>query len=444
MLELDTEVRTASDPGWDEARQAWNLSVDQHPEAVAFPESAEDVAAVVVAARDRGLRVTAQATGHGATPLGPLDRTVLIKTSRMRAASVDAEARVARVEAGAQWMDVVELAAEHGLAGLAGSAPDVGIAGYTLGGGQGWLGRKYGLACNSVVAAEVVLGDGRRVRADASNEADLFWALRGGGGSFGIVTALDFRLYPVASLYAGNLYWPWERASEVLHAWRELTLSAPDELSSLGRILQYPPLPLLPEHLRGRQFVVVESALIGDEAAGAELLAPLRALGPEMDTVATIPPTMLHTLHNDPPQPVPGRGDGGLLAELPAEAVDAFVATVGPESGSPLLGAEIRHFGGAMATAPEDAGAMPAIPAPYGTFCVGMAPVPPAIAAVEAHLDRVAEALRPWAADHDFPNLKDRPSDPVRLFGASSAARLAEVKAQVDPDGVIRANHPVV
>src|SRR5688500_3742780 len=330
MLELDMDVRTSADPDWDAARQAWTLSVDQRPEAVAFPAGADEVAEVVVAAAERGLGVAAQATGHGATPLGPLDGTVLIKMDRMRGASVDGGARTARVEGGAQWQDVVALAAEHGLAGLAGSAPDVGVAGYTLGGGTGWLGRKHGLASNSVTAVELVLADGRQVRATADGERDLFWAVRGGGGSFGIVTALELALYPAPSLYAGNLYGPWGRAGEVLRAWREWTGSVPDELTSIGRILQYPPLPLLPEHLRGRQFVVVESAFLGDEAEGAELLAPLRALGPEMDTVATIPPTLLHTLHNDPPQPVPGRGDGGLLRELPAAAVDAFLAACGP------------------------------------------------------------------------------------------------------------------
>ncbi|HEX8083649.1 MAG TPA: FAD-binding oxidoreductase [Solirubrobacteraceae bacterium] len=443
MLELDIDVVTSADPDWDAARQAWNLSVDQRPAAVAFPADADEVSAAVVVARERGLRVAAQATGHGATPLGPLDGTLLLKMSRMRGATVDPEAGVARVGGGAQWQDVVAPAAEHGLAGLAGSAPDVGIAGYTLGGGTGWLGRRYGLACNSVTAVELVLADGRQVRATAHNERDLFWATRGGGGSFGIVTALEFALHPVAALYAGNLYWPWERAHEVLHAWREWTAGVPDEMTSIGRIVQYPPLPMLPEHLRGRQFVVIESAACGGEAAGAELIAPLRALGPEMDTAATIPPTLLHTLHNDPPQPVPGRGDGGLLGELPPAAVDAFLATCGPGSGSPFVGAEIRHFGGALARAPHDAGAQPAIPAPYGTFCVGMAPMPEMHQAVEAHLDRFADAMRPWDAERDFLNLKDRPADPRRLFGSAAARMLRQIKDQVDPDDVFRANHPV-
>jgi hypothetical protein len=443
MLELDIDVRTPADPEWDAARQAWNLSVDQRPEAVAFPVSADEVVRVVDSARERGLRVAAQATGHGATPMGSLEGTVLIKLERMRGASVDAEARTARVEGGAQWQDVVPPAAEHGLAALAGSAPDVGVAGYSIGGGTGWLGRKYGLASNSITAVELVLADGSRVRADADTERDLFWAVRGGGGSFGVVTALEFALYPVATLYAGNLYWPWERASDVLHAWREWTGGVPDELTSIGRIVQYPPLPMLPDHLRGRQFVVIESAFIGDEAAGAELLEPLRALGPEMDTVATIPPTMLHTLHNDPPQPVPGRGDGGLLTGLPVEAVDAFLSVTGPGSGSPFVGAEIRHFDGALGRTPDNAGAQPTIPTPYGTFCVGMAPMPEMQQAVEAHLDRFAEAMRPWAGGRDFLNLRDRPADPTRSFGASAARMLKQIKGQVDPQNVIRANHPV-
>jgi hypothetical protein len=443
MLDLGTDVRTAADADWDTARQAWNLAVDQRPEAVAFPESAQDVAGAVRAARERGLRVAPQATGHGVTPLGSLDGTVLLKTERMRDVSVDPAAATARVAAGVQWMEVVGPAAEHGLAGLAGTAPDVGVVGYTLGGGTGWLGRRYGLASNNVTAIELVTGDGSHVRADAQSEPDLFWALRGGGGSFGIVTAMEFRLVPVASLYAGNLYWPWERAGEVLHAWREWAETVPDELTSLGRIVQYPPLPLLPEHLRGRSFVIVESAFIGDEEQGAELLAPLRALRPEMDTASQMPPTMLHTLHNDPPAPVPGRGDGGLLDALPPEAVDAFVAVAGPGAGSPLANAELRHLGGAFARAPEDGGVVSGLAAPYAMYCVGMTPTPEAQARVVAYLDRVDQELAPWRSERAFFNFKDRPSDPETLFGAGATRRLREVKARVDPDDVIRANHAV-
>ena len=255
------------DPRWNEARVAWNLAVDQQPAAVALPESAADVMAVVRWARSRGLRVAPQGTGHNAAAMGSLAHTVLVKTERMRGVEIDAERRIARVEAGVLWAEVSEAAAEHGLAALAGSSPDVGVVGYSLGGGISWLARRYGLAANSVTAVELVNADGELVRADADNESELFWALRGGGGSFGVVTALEFQLYPIAEVYAGVLFFPIERGKEVLHAWRNWLEDVPDEVTSVGRFLQFPPIPDIPEPLRGGSFVVVEATSLLDEAA---------------------------------------------------------------------------------------------------------------------------------------------------------------------------------
>jgi FAD/FMN-containing dehydrogenase len=362
---LAGKIVLPEDSGWDAARQAWNLSVDQRPVAVVLPETAEDVAAVVEVAGAHGVRVAAQGTGHSAGPMGPLEGTVLVKTSRMRGFEIDAEANRARVQAGVLWGDVVPAAAAHGLAALAGSAKDVGVVGYTLGGGIGWLARRYGLACSSVLAVEAVTADGRIVRADADSEPDLFWALRGGGGSFAIVTALEFALYPVAEVYAGALFWPLERAGEVLHAWSELVTVAPDELTSLGRLMQFPPIPEVPEPFRGHAFVIVEAAYCGPEADRAALVQPLRGLGPEMDTLATIPVDGLGELHMDPPQPVPFAGDGMLLSELPADAVDALVGIAGAGSGSPLLSVEVRHLGGALASASASNGALSSIDAGF-------------------------------------------------------------------------------
>jgi FAD/FMN-containing dehydrogenase len=234
------DIELPADEGWDAARQAWNLSVDQRPVAVALPESAEDVAAVVKFVADRGLRVAPQGTGHSAAPLGPLDETILIKTARMRGVEIDAEGRRARVLAGTLWGDVMPRAAEHGLAALAGSAKDVGVVGYTLGGGIGWLARSRGLAANSVLGVEAVTADGRIVHAHADSEPELFWAVRGGGGSFAVVNALEFTLHTIAEVYAGALFWPMDRAAEVLHAWRELIADAPRVLTSLGRLMQFP------------------------------------------------------------------------------------------------------------------------------------------------------------------------------------------------------------
>jgi FAD/FMN-containing dehydrogenase len=200
---LELVVIAPGDPTWDEAREAWNLAVDQNPVAVAFPESASHVAALVDFARYHGLRVAPQGTGLPVGAIDSLDDALLVKTERMRDVSIDPVTRTARVGAGALWMDVTAAASEHGLAALAGSSPDVGVVGYTLGGGLSWMARRHGLAASSVTAVELVTADGRLVRADADRHPDLFWALRGGSGSFGIVTALEFELYPVAEVYAG-------------------------------------------------------------------------------------------------------------------------------------------------------------------------------------------------------------------------------------------------
>jgi hypothetical protein len=277
----DRTILIPGDPGWDDARKAWNLAVDQRPAAVALPTSPQDVVAAIQYARDHGLRAAAQGTGHNAAPLGPLADTVLVKTSAMRRVSIDPAARIARVEAGAVWQEIANAAAKHGLAALAGSSPDVGVAGYTLGGGMSWLSRAYGLAANNVEAIELVTADGRPVRADAGTEPDLFWALRGGGGNFGVVTAIELRLFPITEVYAGLLWWPAGAASQVLQAWRELTQGGlPDEFTTTARLMNFPPIPDIPEQIRGRSFTVIDVIHLGAAAEADRLLAPLRALDP--------------------------------------------------------------------------------------------------------------------------------------------------------------------
>ena len=232
---LHGEVYGPGDPGWDDARRAWNLAVDQRPAAVALPVTDADVVAVVDYAREEGLRVAVQGTGHGASAGASLEGTILVNTKRMRGVRIDPGTRRARVRAGALWADVTGPASAYGLAPLAGTAGDVGVVGYTLGGGLGWLGRKHGLACNSVTAIELVTADGRHVRTDHANDPELFWALRGGGGELGVVTAMEFELYPVEALEAGALLWPVERAAEIFAAWRDWTVTVPEEVSSLCR-----------------------------------------------------------------------------------------------------------------------------------------------------------------------------------------------------------------
>jgi FAD binding domain len=384
------------DESWDEARRAWNLAVDQRPAAVALPETADDIVEIVDFAREHGLRVAPQGTGHNAGPLGWLDETILLKTSRMRRVQIDPESRRARVEAGVLWMEVTEAAAEHGLAALAGSSPDVGVVGYSLGGGLSWLARKHGLASNNITAIELVTSDGRHVRCDAENEPDLFWALRGGGGNFGVVTSIDFRLFPIAEVYAGWLIFPIERGAEVLNAWQEWTETVPDEMTSVGRLLNIPPLPVVPEPLRGRSVVVVETIFIGDEAEGAELIAPLRALGPEIDTHALMPASALQTLHMDPEEPIPGKGDGMMLDAFTPEAVARVTDLV--RSDSPLLSVEIRHLGGAVGRTSPDHGVLASLEAEYLMFAVGIPMTPELGEAIERDVALLQRALSRWDA----------------------------------------------
>ncbi len=437
---LDGDAIGPDDPSWDEARRAWNLAVDQRPAAVVLPESAVDVVATVSFAHEQGLRIAPQGTGHGAAALGDLEGTILLKTTRMRGVEIDPQARIARVEAGALWIDVVEAAAEHGLAALAGSSPDVGVVGYTLGGGLSWLSRKYGIGANQVTAIEGVTASGERFRTDRDNEPDLFWALRGGGGSFAIVTSIEFNLFPIAEVYAGILWFPVERAAEILKAWRAWTTDLPDEMTSVGRILQFPPIPEIPEPVRGRSFVVVQAIWLGEHSEGDRLLEPLRGLGPVMDTIAPMPIAELSRLHMDPEGPAPGVGDGGMLSDVDDELIDGFVERV---VGTPILSAELRHLGGAVARRSSLHGAIDAWEAPYITYALGIAPTPELGAAVHGFVSQLMSALEPWEAEHSYLNFAETRRKPTTLFSSTCYHRLRQIKAMLDPHDVIRSNHPV-
>ncbi len=435
---------TPGDPGWDDARQAWNLTVDQHPAAVALPACVQDVVDTVRFASEHGLRVAAQGTGHNAGPLGSLAGTILIKTTSMRQVSIDPGAKIARAEAGAVWRDVVGAAAKHGLAALAGTSPDVGVTGYTTGGGISWLGRAHGLAANNVEAIEVVTADGRLVRADAGTETDLFWALRGGGGSFGVVTAIELRLFPVTEVYAGQLWWPADAASPVLQAWRELTQGGPpEEFTSAARLANFPDVPAIPEHLRGRSVVVVFVSHLGRPAEADALLAPLRALRPATDTIQIMPAKDLGHLHMDPEQPTPSVGDALMLASLPAEAIEAFARVAGPGPDTRIVWAEVLHIGGEMKRARPVSGALAALDAEYQVSAGGSAPSPQDVPAVERSVAAVAAALRPWAARQMYLNLADTSRDPASFWTPEAYDRLRRIKAAIDPDDLIRSNHPV-
>jgi FAD binding domain len=443
-LSIAGRVATPTDPDWGEARQAWNLAADQRPAAVAFVEGADDVAEVVGFAAREGLKVSGQGTGHGAVALGPLDGVILIKTERMRGVEVDAEARTARAEAGVLALELGEAAQEAGMSSLPGSSPDVGVTGYTLGGGLSWLGRRHGFACNRVTAIELVAADGDPRRVDADHDPDLFWALRGGGGGYAIVTALHLSLLPIAEAYAGALLFPAEVGADAVRAYRDWTATIPDEVTSIVRFLRPPPVPDVPEPLRDRPLLTLGAACIGSRDEGEAIVAPLREIGePIMDTFDQIPAAGLSRIHMDPEQPVPGLGHHALIGELPDEAIDAFVGAAGPDAGSPLLVAELRHLGGALGRPAESGGALSKLDAGFVMLGVGLPMTPELGEAIERHLDHLHSAMQPWVADGGYFNFAERPCDVEAILPPETCSRLAEVKRSWDPDGMIVANHPL-
>jgi FAD/FMN-containing dehydrogenase len=366
-LAIDGRVATPGDADWDEARAAWNLDADQRPAAVAIVESADDVAAVARFAAENGLNIAGQGTGHGAGPLADaLEGAILVKTQKLRGIEIEPETETARVEAGVLSAELGKAANEHGLVFMPGSSPDVGVTGFTLGGGLSWFGRRHGFACNRVTAIELVTADGEARTVDAENDPDLFWALRGGGGSYALVTALHVRLLPLGEAYGGILIFPAEVGAEAVRTYRDWAADAPEEFTSVVRFVTPPPIPDVPEPLRGKPLLTIDGAFIGSKEDGDALLAPLRAIGePIMDSFAPMPTAGLSFIHMDPENPVPGIGDGMTLRELSDEAIDAWVGVAGVDSGSPLLLSEIRHVGGALGREDENGGALSKLDAAF-------------------------------------------------------------------------------
>ncbi|HEY6731451.1 MAG TPA: FAD-dependent oxidoreductase [Solirubrobacterales bacterium] len=443
-LAIAGRIATPNDADWDQARMGWNLVADPQPSAVAFVESGDDIAAVVRFAAENGLRVTGQGTGHGAAALGSLEDTVLIKTERMRGVEIDAGASTARVEAGVLSVELAEAAQAQGLSSLPGSSPDVGVTGFTLGGGLSWFGRKYGFACNRVRALELITADGEARTVDADNEPDLFWALRGGGGDYAIVVALHLDLVPIKDAYAGAFLWPAAVGANALRIYRDWAAGVGENVTSVVRFLTPPDVPDVPEPLRGTPLLTIDGACIGSREEGEATFAPLLEIGePMMSTFDQVPPAALCRIHMDPEQPVPGLGHHTVLRELPDEAIDVFVSLAGPDSGTPLLLTELRHMGGAMGRPDASGGALSHLDAEWAMLGIGMPMTPELGQAINAQLDRLKDELSPWGADGGYFNFAERACDADAILPPEVCARLAEVKRKWDPDGRITANHVV-
>jgi len=442
---LAGRVHLPGDPGYDAARTPWNFAVDQRPAAVALPRTAAEVGAIVRVAAEAGLRVAPQSTGHNAGPLAAqgLDDVVVVRTSEMASAIADPVRGIVRVEGGTLWEPAVDAAAAHGRAVLHGSSPDVGIAGYSLGGGIGWYARKLGLATNSLTAVEVVIGDGSLVRADATTNAELFWVLRGGGGNFGVVTALEFAMFDIQTAYAGLLMWDLADIEPVLREWAAWAPQAPDEVTTSFRAMRLPEMPDLPDFLSGQQLVVIDGAVLGSDERGEELLRGLRALNPKMDTFARVPAKSLVRLHMDPEGGAPFASDSIMLGSFPDAAVDAFIAEAGPDSSTSLMMAELRQLGGALGRPHEGGGVLNRLDAQFLTFGGGLALGPEMGAQAHADAVRLSEALSPFDNGRQYSNFAENPVDARSIYPADVWTQLTGIRSAVDPHGIFAANHRI-
>jgi FAD/FMN-containing dehydrogenase len=431
------------DPGYDDARRAWNLAADQRPAAIVVAHSAADVIAGVRLANDHGLRIVPQGTGHLASAVPAMEDALLLRTA-IGGVEVDPVARRARVGAGAIWQDVVDAVTPHGLAALSGSSFDVGVTGYTLGGGCSWLARAKGLSANNVHAIELVTVDGGFVRADARHEPDLFWALRGGGGNFGVVTAIEIDLFPIAEVFGGMTVWPAAQALEVVSAWVDWARTAPDAVTTSLRLLRLPPLPEVPAALRDVPVVVVDGAVLADAPEAEAMLAGFRATGtPIADTWATMSPAGLLDIHMDPPAPVPASGDTTFLHDLDAAAIDALLDVVGPDEVAPLLFAEVRQLGGALGRVADGAGARATFDGAFLLFGVGVPMSPEHAAALDARLTAMLNAMRPWSTGTKYLNFAERGGDASDAYGAGVYERLQAIRRAWDPDERLVASHRI-
>ncbi len=433
---LQGAVIVPDDPHYAQARLAWNLSVDQHPTVIVMPQNTADVVTAVHAARAEGLGIAVQATGHGS--VRPADGAMLLLTTAMQNVEVDPVAQTARVGAGAKWGPVLEKAQAVGLAPMLGSSPDVGAVGYTLGGGFGWLGRKYGLSLDNVNAFEVVTAVGEVIVVSETENPDLFWGLRGGGGSLGIITGMEIKLVPVTTVYGGNLIYPIDQAKEVFTHYRQWIQSAPDELTSSIVIMNYPPIPEMPEPLRGQSFVQVRGCYSGDVAQGEALLRFWREWqSPFIDDFKAIPFADVAAISNDPIDPLPGLSSGALLSALSNEAIDTLITFASASLGSPLIFAEVRHAGGAVARVKAGSTAYGNREANHILQVIGVTPTPESHQALQQYCNEMMQALGSALTGGVYLNFLEGVEAQKRIkdgYSTTAYQRLRELKAQYDPE----------
>lgn len=431
------------DHGWDEARRPWNLR-DQQPAAIVAPEGADDMAATVAFAARHGMRVSAQCSGHGAA--ADLADTILLRTGALREIIVDPARSLVRVAAGVRCRDLAPAVAPHGLAASLGSGPTTGVAGYTMFGGAGALGRKVGFMAGKVAAADVVTADGRPLRCDAEAHPDLLWALRGGGGGYALVTHLELRLDRVPETFGGQVVWPAAVAPDVWSAWRDWTAGLPPEMTSSVDVISLPPLPGVPESLRGKRVVTATACYAGPADRGAIMLSDLlaRTARPAFNSCRPLAPADLANLWNVPPAPLPSRIRCELLTSLPDEAIGELLRLAGLGADSPIMLAQVRTLGGAFAQDPPGgSGAIGRCDAQYSLELLGLAPTPKAQEALRYHQQAITGALATWTTGTILPGFADPSADTAeRVYPPQTRDRLRSVKARYDPGGVLLTSFP--
>jgi hypothetical protein len=440
------EVFAPEDAGYEEARLAWNRVVDQYPALIVRAANAADVVEAVRFARAEDLPIAVQATGHGV--VNPADGALLVLTSRLNELAIDPETQTAWIGAGLKWGEVLTRAQEHGLAPLLGSSPDVGAVGYTLGGGMGWLARKYGMAIDSVLRFEVVTADGRLIEASETKNSDLFWALRGGGGGFGVVTGMEIRLYPVSTVYGGDMLYPIEVAKEVYQRYRDWIASAPDELTTSIVTMNFPSLPQIPEFLRGKSGVILRGCYVGPLEQGEALVKYwLDWMPPIMSSFRAMPFLEVASISKDPEEPVPGVSSGSWLSDLDDETIDTILRYTLPQEGLPplLVATEVRHTGGAIARVHADANALGHRDAPLALSVVALTPTPERKEQVEAYIAEFKQALAPHIPGVflNFLGKDEADEHTVDAFSTEAYHRLQRVKAAYDPENFFRFAYPV-
>lgn len=425
-------VAVPGDKAYDALVSPWNLAIPVRPAAVLAAHDAQDVVDAVQFAARHGIRVTPQATGHG--PMAALTTELLVTTKGLDEVVIHPEEGWARAGAGVKWLKVVEAAAPYGLAPLSGSITDVGIVGYTTGGGLGPMARTYGLAIDKVRAIEVVTGDGVLRRVTPTEHPELFFALRGGKGMLGIITAIEFDLVHQPTFYGGSLWFDGSDAPAVIDAWRAWSAELPEEGTTSFALFQLPDMEGVPPMLAGRLTLSVRYVWTGSAAEGERWFAAMRAAAPViLDDVADKPYTAIDSVHTDPLDPTPAYEAGNVLTDFPQEAADALLALTGPGVASPQILVEVRQLGGAFSRPGEHPSAFASRAAAYSLLIVGISEIP----GVEDHAAAILDAVAPWVGEHRLPNFTFTPEEYVDAYDELTLARLRRAIRTYDPDGVI-------